>query len=252
MDNHPRIASARAAKITILPTPEEASQFVAEKLITLVRAKPACRLGLATGQTPRRVYANMVAASQKGQVSFEEVETVNLDEYCGLGHSHPDSFAAYMHRELFAAGGFNPTRIHLINGAAMDEAAEAARYAVLVRSRSADIQLLGVGTNGHIGFNEPGSSKHSAVRIVELSEETLAANRASLLKLDRVPSHAITMGIGDILDAHEIVVLATGAAKAEAIRKSLTGQPDEACPASLLEAHSNVHWVLDEQAGKLL
>lgn len=252
MDNHPRIASARAAKITILPTPEEASQFVAEKLITLVREKPACRLGLATGQTPRRVYAKMVAASQKGQVSFAEVETVNLDEYCGLGQSHPDSFAAYMRRELFSEAGFDPSRTNLIDGAVADETAEAARYATVVRSCPADMQLLGIGINGHIGFNEPGSPADSRVRLVELSQETLAANQPTLLRLDRVPPKAITMGIADILDAREIVVLATGAAKAEAIRKSLSGRPHEACPASLLGAHGNVHWVLDGGAAELL
>ncbi|MDP9836246.1 glucosamine-6-phosphate deaminase [Neorhizobium huautlense] len=252
MDNNPRIAPARAAKITILPTAEEASQFVAERLVTLVQAKPACRLGLATGQTPRRVYAKLVAAVQEGKVSFAEVETINLDEYCGLGQSHLDSFAAYMHRELFSGAGFDPSKINLIDGAAADETAEAARYAALVRSRPADLQLLGIGTNGHIGFNEPGSPATSRVRVVELSQETLDANQPTLLELDRVPKHAITMGIADILDAREIVVLATGTAKAEAIRKSLSGQQDEACPASLLGAHGNVHWVLDEGAAKLL
>lgn len=252
MDHHPRIASAGAAKITILPTPEEASQFVSERLVTLVRANPTCRLGLATGQTPRRVYTKLVAAAQEGKVSFAKVETINLDEYCGLEQSHPDSFAAYMHRELFSGVGFDTSRINLIDGVAADETREVARYAALVRSRPADLQLLGIGTNGHIGFNEPGSPAGSRVRVVELSQETLAANQPTLLELDRVPSHAITMGIADILDAREIVILGTGAAKAEAIRKSLSGQPDEACPASLLQTHGNVHWVLDEGAAQLL
>lgn len=252
MDNNPRIASARAAKITTLPTAEEASQFVAERLVTLVRANPTCRLGLATGQTPRRVYARLVEAAQAGNVSFAEVETINLDEYCGLGQSHPDSFSAYMHRELFSGAGFDASRINLIDGAAADETAEAARYAALVRSRPADLQLLGIGTNGHIGFNEPGSPAASRVRVVELSQETLAANQPTLIELDRVPTHAITMGIADILDAREIVILATGAAKADAVFRSLSGQPDDACPASLLGAHGNVHWVMDEAAARLL
>ncbi len=252
MDNHPRIASARAAKISILPTPEEASQFVAERLVTLVQANPACRLGLATGQTPRRVYARLVAAAQEGKVSFAAVETINLDEYCGLGQSHPDSFAAYMHRELFSGAGFDPSRINLIDGVVADETAEAARYAALVRSRPADLQLLGIGTNGHIGFNEPGSPSDSRVRVVELSQETLAANQPTLIELQRVPTRAITMGIADILDAREIVILATGDAKAEAVRKSLRENPDDACPASHLASHGNVHWVLDAGAASLL
>ncbi|MGF9567503.1 glucosamine-6-phosphate deaminase [Neorhizobium sp. JUb45] len=251
MDHHPRIASARAAKITILPTAEEASQFVAERLVTLVQANPTCRLGLATGQTPRRVYAKLVAAAQDEKVSFAKVETINLDEYCGLEQSHPDSFAAYMHRELFSGASFDTSKINLIDGAAKDETAEAARYAALVRSRPVDLQLLGIGTNGHIGFNEPGSPVTSRVRIVELSPETLVVNQQTLLQLDRVPTRAITMGIADIIDAREIVVLATGAAKAEAIRKSLSGQLGEACPASLLQIHGNVHWVLDKGAAQL-
>ncbi|MGP4753281.1 glucosamine-6-phosphate deaminase [Agrobacterium pusense] len=252
MNNHPRIASVRAAKITILPTAEEASQFVAERIVTLVRANPACRLGLATGKTPRRVYERLVAATHERKVSFSEVETINLDEYLGLGRSHPDSFAAYMHRELFSVADFDTSNINLIDGAVADETAEATRYAALVRSRPADLQLLGIGTNGHIGFNEPGSPAESRVRVVELSQETLAANQPTLLELDRVPPHAITMGIADILDAREIVVLATGAAKAEAIHKSLSGQQDNSCPASLLGAHGNVHWVLDNGAAQLL
>ncbi|MFB9947541.1 glucosamine-6-phosphate deaminase [Rhizobium puerariae] len=249
---HHRIASDRAPNVTIMPTTEDASQTVADMFLATVRTNPACRLGLATGQTPRRIYAKLVDAVRAGRISFADVETINLDEYCGLPAAHPDSFAAYMHRELFSSAGFDAAKINLIDGAATDEAAEAVRYANLVRSRPVDLQLLGIGTNGHIGFNEPGSSASSRVRVVELSKETLAANQPTLIELHEVPARAITMGIADILDARKIVILATGEAKAEAVRRSLMEHPDDNCPASHLALHADVHWVLDQAAAGLL
>jgi glucosamine-6-phosphate deaminase len=252
MDSLRQVAPCCAPNITILPSAEEASRAVADRLIALVNAKPGCRLGLATGQTPRRVYARMVEAVRAGQVSFDSVETINLDEYSGLSCDHPDSFAAYMYRELFTPAGFNPGKVNLIDGAAVDDITEAARYADVVRSRPADCQLLGIGTNGHIGFNEPGSTATSRVRRVELSGETLAANQPTLIDLAEVPRYAITMGIADILDAHEIVILATGAAKAKAVYRSLREVSTDDCPASHLKTHHNVHWIFDQAAAELL
>lgn len=252
MDHHPRNASDRALNVTILPNAEAASAAVADKILSTVRAKPAAVLGLATGQTPRRVYARLLDAVAKGEIAFAEATTFNLDEYCGLAGAHPDSFAAYMHRELFDKAGFDPRKINLIDGAATDERAEAGRYAGLLSQQTIDLQLLGIGTNGHIGFNEPGSRAESRVRVVKLSQETLDANEPTLLELDQVPTHAITMGIADILDAREIIILATGAAKAEAVRRSVHGGADDACPASHLSKHGNVHWFLDEMAAGLL
>lgn len=252
MDHHPRNASDRTLNVTILPNAEAASAAVADKILSTVRATPAAVLGLATGQTPRRVYARLLDAVAKGEISFAQATTFNLDEYCGLAGIHADSFAAYMHRELFSKAGFDPRKINLINGDAGDEKAEAERYAGLLAQHTIDLQLLGIGTNGHIGFNEPRSSPTSRVRVVALSQETLVANQPTLIELENVPTHAITMGIADILDAREIVILATGEAKAEAVRRSLGGTSDDACPASHLAAHGNVHWVLDEAAAKLL
>ncbi|MEB2847225.1 glucosamine-6-phosphate deaminase [Rhizobiales bacterium RZME27] len=252
MDHHPRNASDRTFNVTILPNAEAASAAVADKILSRVRAKPAAVLGLATGQTPRRVYAKLIDAVANGEISFAHATTFNLDEYCGLTCSHADSFAAYMHRELFDKAGFDQHKINLIDGAAADEKAEADRYARLLVQHTVDLQLLGIGTNGHIGFNEPGSSSMSRVRVVELSEETQAANRPTLIELDQVPRHAITMGIADILDAREIVILATGQAKAESVYRSLREAPDDTCPASHLAGHGNVHWILDEAAANLL
>ncbi len=252
MDHHPRIASDRVLNVTILPTAQEASAAVAEKILSAVRANPAAVLGLATGQTPRRVYAALLDAVAAGEISFADATTFNLDEYCGLPASHADSFAAYMYRELFGKADFRPARINLIDGAAADNEVEAARYARLLAEHPIDLQLLGIGTNGHIGFNEPGALPAGRVQTVKLSEETLLANQPTLIELKQVPAHAITMGIGDILAAREIVILATGPAKAEAVRRSLQETPDNACPASHLSTHSNVHWFLDEAAAGLL
>lgn len=252
MDHPPRNASDRALNVTVLPNAEAVSAAVADKILWTVRAKPTAVLGLATGQTPRRVYARLLDAVVNGEISFAQAITFNLDEYCGLACSHADSFAAYMHRELFDKAGFDPRKINLIDGAATDKKAEAERYAELLAQHTIDLQLLGIGTNGHIGFNEPGSLSTSRVSIVALSEETLAANRPTLIELENMPTHAITMGIADILDAREIVILATGEAKAEAVRKSLRQSPEDRCPASHLTSHGNVHWVLDEKAASLL
>ncbi len=239
--------------LTILPTAEDAADAVASHLLSQVRSKPDSVLGLATGQTPRRVYAKLIEAFEAGTVSFSNVKTFNLDEYCGLRDDHPDSFAAFMWRELFGGADFDPHNINLISGNAGDGQLEAARYASRLKAcGGVDVQLLGLGTNGHIGFNEPGSARDSRLRVVELSPETLSANKPTLLQLSQVPSKAITMGVADILEAREIIVLATGPAKADAVRESLESAPSTGCPAALLQEHARIHWVLDEAAATQL
>lgn len=236
-------------RLTIFPTANDAADAVADRLLATVERNPKSVLGLATGQTPRRVYKRLVDTFREGKVSFRDVETFNLDEYCGLAASHPDSFAAFMQRELFDLADFDPGKLNLIDGDAADLEGEAARYATLLReSGCIDVQLLGLGTNGHIGFNEPGSAHNSHVRIVALSDETLSANRPSLIELRCVPSQAITIGIADILNAREVIMLATGATKATAVRRSLREKPSTDCPASLLRSHVNIHWYLDSAA----
>ncbi|WP_312808154.1 6-phosphogluconolactonase [Agrobacterium cavarae] len=150
MDHLHRDVHGRALNVTIFPTPEDASTTVAELILSVVRAKPTAVLGLATGQTPRQVYAKLLNAVESGHISFARATTFNLDEYCGLAGSHADSFAAYMYRELFDKADFDQQRINLIDGAAEDETAEAARYARLLDETMIDLQLLGIGSNGHI------------------------------------------------------------------------------------------------------
>lgn len=236
-------------RLTVFPTANDAADAVAERLLAVVRGNSKSVLGLATGQTPRRVYAGLVQAFRAGKVSFRDVSTYNLDEYCGLPAFHPDSFAAFMQRELFGHADFDSAKINLVRGDAEDPELEAERYAASLRNAGPiDVQLLGLGTNGHIGFNEPGSAQDSRVRVVELTGETLSANQPSLIELKSVPTHAITMGIADILDAREIIMMATGPAKANAVRRSLQAAPTADCPASFLQGHPRIHWYLDKAA----
>ena len=239
--------------IHVFPTATDAADAVALHILEKVKDHPKAVLGLATGQTPRRVYARLIEAVHSGAVSFDQATTFNLDEYCGLPATHPDSFAAFMRRELFDQSDFADSRVNLIDGSATDNQVEARRYAQrLQTSGGIDLQLLGLGTNGHIGFNEPGSDAGSRVRVVDLTEDTLEANRPTLLQLDAVPGKAITMGIADILDARKIIMLATGEAKAEAVRRSLEWAESADCPGSYLLRHHNVHWYLDAGAASLL
>ena len=243
----------RPQMLTIFETAGEAAYAVADHVLATVKSNPNAVLGLATGQTPRQVYARLIEAVRDGAVPFRQATTFNLDEYCGLPPSHPDSFAAFMRRELFDGADFTSDRVNLIAGDATDYHAEADRYADLLHnSGGIDLQLLGLGTNGHIGFNEPGSEQDSRLRVVNLSAETIEANRPSLFELETVQPHAITMGISDILDSREIIMLATGVSKAQAVCRSLEGPASADCPASYLSRHPNVHWYLDIGAASSL
>lgn len=253
MTQNTRIDAAPREKLVIFKTANEASDAVATHMLETVRKNPKAVLGLATGQTPRRVYARLIEAVRDGAVSFSQATTYNLDEYCGLPGTHPDSFAAFMHRELFDQADFSKDHINLIAGDAVDDHEEVHRYAKLLQnSGGIDLQLLGLGTNGHIGFNEPGSQASSRLRIVDLSDDTLESNQPSLIELETVPARAITMGIADILDAREIIMLATGEAKAEAVRRSLQEPASADCPGSYLSQHPNVYWYLDAGAASSL
>ncbi len=245
--------SPRPAKVLVLDTSAAVAQAVASHILSKVKKSPASVLGLATGETPKPVYAALVAAYRAGEADFSRTTTFNLDEYAGLADSHPDSFAAYMERELFGATNFQPARVHLLKGDAADMGEEAVAYeTAIAASGGIDVQLLGIGSNGHIGFNEPGAPSSSRTRLVELSPSTLEANLSSMTALGAVPRQAITMGMATILDAREIILMATGARKAEAVAKAILQDPDISCPASLLSLHPNVYWYLDHDAASLL
>ncbi|RJG41573.1 glucosamine-6-phosphate deaminase [Mesorhizobium sp. DCY119] len=236
-------------KIIVSTNAEAAAQEVARRFEVAISVRPDIVLGLATGNSPKSVYDRLVAAYNNGKLSFARVTSFNLDEYCGLPNGHPSSFSTYMREKLFSKVDIEPGNYHLPDGGAPNLEAVAKAYeAAISASGGIDLQLLGIGRNGHIAFNEPGSSPMSRTRAVELSAITVEANRADFPVGETPPRHAITMGIGTILEAREIVLLATGAAKAAALDTAINGPVCDACPASFLQLHPNVTIVCDNAA----
>jgi glucosamine-6-phosphate deaminase len=239
-------------QIEILRDAEGVAERAASRIIAALRHTGDTRLGLATGATMAPLYARLVAAYWAGEVSFRSAFSFNLDEYVGLAKDSPGSFHAYMHEHLFAFIEIAPDRTHIPDGTACDIQAEALCYEKLIQAAGGiDLQLLGIGANGHIGFNEPGSSFASRTREVKLDEATRVANAANFPG-ELPPECAITVGIATILEARQILLLATGAEKAAAIAAAVEGPLTEACPASALRLHSNVHILCDELAASAL
>lgn len=236
-------------KILIHSDAAQAVGCVGELMVDRLQRLPDSVLGLATGATMEAVYARVIAAQVAGQISFGRATSFNLDEYVGLSPSHPGSYWRYMQEHLFDHIDLPAERAHLPRGDAEDPAAEAARYeSAIVAAGDIGFQLLGLGSNGHIGFNEPTSSLASLTRIKTLTRSTREANSRYYAQLDDVPRLAITMGIGTIMRADEVVLLAYGAAKAKAVAALIEGPVSAACPASILQMHRNVTVVIDEAA----
>ena len=230
----------------------ESAQAVAVKAADicagLIQSKPDARLGLATGATPRALYAELIRRGQLGGLSFSHIETFNLDEYLGIDPQHPQSFHRAMHDCLFDHVDIDPVNVHLPAGDSADPAAEAAAYEALIEARGGiDLQILGIGRNGHIGFNEPGSSLGSRTRVKTLSRVTVRDNQLGAPAFE-APIMAITMGIGTILDAKALLVLATGPAKAAAVAAALEGPLAASCPASAIQLHPDATVLLDPAA----
>lgn len=224
----------------------------AEIIKGLIRMKPDAVLGLATGGTPIGIYQELVKAYNNGLISFRKVTTFNLDEYVGLPADHPESYHAYMRHHLFQHVDLPPEQAHIPDGMAPDLEAECRRYnALLEQAKQIDLQILGLGHNGHIGFNEPDHALISGTHVVRLKEETRRANARFFPSLDEVPTHALTMGVGTILKAKTIMLVVRGADKADIVHRALTGPIMTECPASLLQTHPNVVVLLDSEAGRL-
>ncbi|CAM4360210.1 glucosamine-6-phosphate deaminase [Paenibacillus tarimensis] len=225
----------------------------AARLITqLLQEKPDCTLGFATGSTPIGIYEQLVSLYSQGRVSFAKALSFNLDEYVGLSGSHPQSYRQYMLQHLFRHTDFNPRNIYIPDGMAADLEAECQRYDSLLEEHPIDLQLLGIGHNGHIGFNEPGHALTARTHLVTLEPETRAANARFFHSEDEVPRQAITMGMGSILKARSILLVVTGADKAAVVSEALAGSISTACPASLLQTHADVTVLLDRDAGREL
>lgn len=240
-------------KVLILPDTEAATSRAADILCETVARNPETTLGMATGGTMLPLYAILAERYRRGHVSFARATTFNLDEYVGVGPDHPCSFYRYMVDAFFDRTDIDPENAYLPRGDAPDPDAEAARYeARIVDAGGIDLQLLGIGQNGHIGFNEPTSSLGSRTRTKTLTESTRAANRSYFETDEDVPRFAITMGIASILEARACLLLATGPAKAEAVAAMIEGPVSAYCPASALQFHPKVTVVLDKAAASRL
>ncbi len=206
-------------------------------------------LGLATGSSPVGLYRELVGRTQAGELSFRHVRTFNLDEYVGLSSEHPQCYRRFMNEHLFNHVDIEPTSVHIPDGSTDDPQREAAHYDELLGAFGPiDAQVLGVGTNGHIGFNEPGTPFTARTHVVQLAEETRQSNSRFFDSLDEVPTQAITMGIANILESREILLLAYGAAKAKALQRAFSETPTPHVPASALQLHANVTLLLDREA----
>lgn len=219
---------------------EEMSTLAAEMIGAQVMLKPRCVLGLATGSSPIGTYAKLVEAYRAGRLDFSQVRTVNLDEYCGLAGDNPQSYRYFMNHHLFSQVNIPQENTYLPNGTASDMEEESRRYEALVEELGgADLQLLGIGHNGHIGFNEPADCFPAEVHPVALTESTIQANSRLFDRIEDVPTQAITMGIGTIMKARRILLIA-GADKKEIVEKALTGKVTPLVPASVLQLHRDV------------
>ena len=217
---------------------QEMSRKAANILAAQVILKPDCVLGLATGSSPIGTYDQLVEGYEKGDLDFSEVKTVNLDEYIGLDHENDQSYYYFMHQHLFDRINIDPANTNVPNGMAEDIAAECERYEELIRSLGGvDIQLLGIGRNGHIGFNEPADSFDKMTHCVDLTESTIEANKRFFASADDVPRQAVSMGSGTIMKAKKILLIACGEDKADAVAKSFFGPVTPEVPASILQLH---------------
>lgn len=236
-----------AMRIIKTKTYEEMSILAANIIGGQILLKPDAVLGLATGSSPIGTYQNLVENYKKGILDFSKVKTVNLDEYCGLSGENENSYRYFMNQNLFDHINIDKANTHVPNGSAADLSAEAARYEKFIESvGGVDLQLLGIGHNGHIGFNEPTDCFPKAVHTVDLTESTINANARLFERREDVPTKAITMGIGTIMKADKILLIA-GADKTDIIEKSLYGKVTPEVPASVLQLHKNVTVILCEK-----
>jgi glucosamine-6-phosphate deaminase len=239
-------------KIFVEESYEALSKKAAEIIAAQVKANPASVLGLATGSTPLGTYKEL-AALHKAGLDFSSVSTFNLDEYYPIAKANVQSYDYFMHENLFSHINIAPENIHIPSGEAKNTAAECSRYeAAIQKAGGINLQLLGIGNNGHIGFNEPESYFAVKTFFVELDNATISAKARFFESSDEVPRHALTMGIGTIMKAESILLLASGSGKADIIRDALIGQISPLNPASVLQLHRNVTVVLDKAAAKLL
>lgn len=240
-------------KVIITKNYEEASKEAAKVMLEVVKSKPNANLGLATGSTPIRMYELLIEDHKKNNTSYKDIKTFNLDEYYGLSKDHVQSYNYFMNKHLFSGIDIDLNNTHVPNGAG-DIQKSCDDYNELLKNNPIDIQLLGIGSNGHIGFNEPGESFDSITHKVELKQSTIEDNAKLFFNgnIDEVPTSAITMGIKNIMESKKILLVACGANKAHPISVLLEGTPTNEVPASVLQNHNDVVVIIDEAAASML
>lgn len=231
-------------------TQEKIAELAARQYVQLLKAKPDAILGLATGSTPLGLYGELARLTEQGEISFKQARSFNLDEYVGLAPTHDQSYRYFMNENLFNKVDIIPENTRVPSGT---DIAKAAEYDdEIAKAGGIDLQLLGIGNNGHIGFNEPNTPFGSRTHLVDLTESTRQANARFFASIDEVPTQAVTMGIRTVMNAKSIVLIAIGKAKADIIQKTLCGPVTEAVPASVLQLHPDVTVYLDHEAASLL
>jgi glucosamine-6-phosphate deaminase len=236
-------------KIIEVKNYQEMSLAAAQYIINMLKNTPKLTLGLATGGTPQGVYQHLIEDHKKNGTSYEHVTSFNLDEYIGLSKDDPNSYYTYMYENLFKHINISLQQTNIPSGTNANLQSECEEYENKIQQNGGiDLQLLGIGSNGHIGFNEPGTSFQSKTHVVDLTQSTREANARYFTSIEEVPTQAITMGIHSIYNSKEILLLASGKAKQDAMIKLLNGDVTESFPASILKQHPNATIIADEEA----
>lgn len=239
-------------RVIILESAADIAVQAGNIFVELLKEKPDAVLGLATGATPVPTYKYLIDCYNKGKVSFKDAVSFNLDEYIGLNKEHPNSYYFFMMDMLFSHVNMRKDMIHVPNGVAEDIEKECRDYDALIEQFGGiDVQLLGIGTNGHIGFNEPSDAFSEGTYVTDLTKSTIESNKIYFPNGD-MPTKAITMGIGSIMKAKKVILISTGHSKAKAIKAMIEGEVTPSCPASILQKHSDAVIFLDRDAASLL
>ena len=240
-------------EVVIRDDADAVATFVADMIDRLVSTRPTAVLGLATGSSPLGAYGELVRRHRAGTLNFRQATAFLLDEYIGLRPGHAASYRTFIEQNFTGLVDIDPASVHVPDGAADDIEVACADYEAKIRAAGGvDLQILGIGTDGHVGFNEPTSSLASRTRVKTLTEETRAGNARFFGSIDDVPHHVVTQGIGTILDARHLLLIALGTAKAEPIARAVEGPVTSMCPASALQLHPHATVVVDEAAAAQL
>lgn len=240
-------------KVIVTKNYDELSKVAAKEMANVVKNNPKAILGLATGGSPIGMYKELIRMNKDGEVDFSKVTTVNLDEYVGLSGEHPQSYRYFMNDNLFNHINIDKNNTYVPNGLAENIEEECKNYdEKIAKLGGTDVQLLGIGNNGHIAFNEPDEDLVAGTHLTGLTQDTIEANARFFDSIDEVPKTAITMGLGGIMKSKKIIVIASGESKAEAVKAMVKGKINTNMPASMLQMHRDVVLIVDEAAAKLL